>query len=77
MTGVDNLRQAISHGTQKLHVSHIDFVMTHREGILTLNCLKIRMLLKYWIIWNLEVGAQLAKGCQSLRYAIYTRCIYL
>jgi len=47
MTGVDNLRQAISHGTQKLHVSHIDFVITHREGILRLNCLKIRMLLKY------------------------------
>jgi len=47
MTGVHNLRQAISHGTQKLHVSHTDFVMTHREGMLTLNCLKVRVLLKY------------------------------
>jgi len=40
MTGVDNLQQAISHGTQKLHVSHIDFVMTHREGIWA------------WIVWK-------------------------
>jgi len=38
-------RQAISNSTQKLHVLHIDFVTIHTEGILTLPCLKIRMLL--------------------------------
>jgi len=38
-------RQALSNGRQKLHVLHIDFVMIHTEGILTLSCIKIRMLL--------------------------------
>jgi len=33
-------RQAISNGTQKLHVLHIDFVMIHSEGKLTLTCIK-------------------------------------
>ena len=51
--------------TQKLQVLHIDFVMIHTEGILTLTCTKIRMLLAHCMIWNLEVGAQLAKGCRS------------
>jgi len=32
--------QAISNGTQKLQVSHINFVMVHTEGILTLTCIK-------------------------------------
>jgi len=38
-------RQAISNDLQKLHVLHIDFVMIYAESLLTLNCIKIRMLL--------------------------------
>jgi len=59
-------RQAISNDLQKLHVLHIDFVMIYAESLLTLNCIKIRMLLALRMIWNLQVGAQLAKGCRSL-----------
>jgi len=39
-------QQEISNGTQKLQVSHINFVMIHHaKGILTLTCTKKCMLL--------------------------------
>jgi len=46
-------RQAISNGTHKFHVLHTDFVMIHTDGILTLTCIRICMLLAHWMIWDL------------------------
>jgi len=40
-------RQAISNGTEKLHVLQIDFIIIHTEGILTLPCIKIHVLLAH------------------------------
>jgi len=49
-------RQAISNGTEKLHVLQIDFIIIHTEGILTLPCIKIHVLLAHWMIWNLKLA---------------------
>jgi len=46
-------RQAISNGTEKLHVLHISFATIHTGGILTLTWTNIRMLLAHRMIWNL------------------------
>ena len=40
-------RQAISKGTEKLNVLHVDFDRIDTEGILTLTCIKIRILLAH------------------------------
>ena len=55
--------QAISNGSQKLQVLRINFVMIHAEGILTLTCIKIRMLLAYWVIWNFFFWASCSNHC--------------
>jgi len=40
-------RQAISNWIEKLHVLHITSVTIHTEGILTLTCTNIRVLLAH------------------------------
>ena len=48
--------RAISNGTQKLLVLHIDFVMIHAEAMLTMTFIKIRMSSANWMIWNLKLA---------------------
>jgi len=60
------IRQAISNGTQKLHVLHIDFVMIHSEDKLTLTCAKIRRLCCWHTEWfeTFSVFANYCKICE-------------
>ena len=58
---------------------HVNFVMIHTKGIWILTCIKIRILLAHWMIWNPKVGtvAYLCKVAPMKKFKCATCLIIL